>query len=112
MAHHLVVFVTPSSKTEVTKVVRCLLAERLILCAKIIGPVSFIFWWKDKIEKVAEFLVLMKSNSELFDKLTKRVKAIHGYEVPEIFALPIHMSSPSYLNWLEDNLRLGSKNGG
>ena len=112
MAHHLVVIMPPSTKKEATKIVRCLLKERLIACANIIGPISSLFWWKDKIEKAAEFLVLMKSNRKLFDKLTRRVKAIHSYEIPEIFALPIHMGSPSYLNWLEDNLQLGSKNGG
>jgi periplasmic divalent cation tolerance protein len=112
MTHHLVVSMTTSTKKEATKIVRCLLAERLIACTNIITPISSLFWWKDKIEKVTEFLVLMKSNSELFDKLTERVKAIHSYEVPEIFALPIHMGPPSYLNWPEDNLQLGSKNDG
>jgi periplasmic divalent cation tolerance protein len=112
MAHRLVVSVTTSTKTEATKVVRRLLAERLMACANIIGPISSLFWWKDKIDKATEFQVLMKSNSALFDKLTKRMKTIHSYEIPEIFALPKRMGSPSYLNWLEGNLQLGSRNGG
>ena len=112
MAHHLVVFMTTPTKKEATEIVRCLLAERLIACANIVGPISSLFWWKDKIDKATEFLVLMKSTSELFDKLTKSVEAFHSYEVPEIIALPIHMGSPSYLTWLEDNLQLGSKHDG
>ena len=108
MSHYLLVIVTISTKKEASKIVRCLLEERLIACANIIGPISSLFWWKDKIDEVTEFLVLMKSHSKLFDKLSKRVKKIHSYEVPEILALPILKGLPSYLNWLKTNLQLGS----
>jgi periplasmic divalent cation tolerance protein len=104
MSHHLVVIMTTSTKKEATKIVQCLLEERLIACANIIGPVSSFFWWKDKIDEATEFLVLMKSHDRLFDKLSKRVKEIHSYEVPEILALSILKGLPSYLSWLEANL--------
>lgn len=112
MPHYLVVTMTTSTEKEATKIVQCLLEERLIACANIIGPVSSLFWWKDKIDEATEFLVLMKSHSRLFDKLSKRVKGMHSYEVPEIVALSILKSSPSYLNWLEDNLQSGSDDDG
>ena len=82
--------------------------ERLIACANIIGPISSMFWWKDKIDEATEFLVLMKSSRKLFDKLSERVKKIHSYEVPEVIALPILKGLPSYLSWLEANLQLRS----
>jgi periplasmic divalent cation tolerance protein len=112
MSHYLLVIVTTSTKKEATKIVRCLLEKRLIACANIIGPVSSLFWWKDKIDEATEFLVLMKSHSKLFDKLSKRVKEIHSYEVPEILALSILKGLPSYLSWLETNLQLGSDSDG
>ena len=112
MSHHIVVITTTSTKREAIKIVRRLLEERLIACANVIGPVSSLFWWKDKIDEATEFLVLMKSSKKLFDKLLERVKAIHSYEVPEIIALPILKGLPSYLSWLEANLRSGSDDGG
>ena len=112
MSRYLVVIVTTPTKKEATIIVRCLLEERLIACANIIGPLSSLFWWKDKIDEATEFLVFMKSHSKLFDKLSKRVKEIHSYEVPEIVALSILKESPSYLNWLEDNLQSGSDDDG
>jgi len=105
MAHYLVVIVTTSTKKEATKIIQSLLKERLIACANIIGPISSLFWWKDKIDEATEFLILMKSHSKLFDKLSKKVKEIHSYEVPEILALPILKGSSSYLNWLEETLQ-------
>ena len=109
MSHYLVVIMTTSTKREATKIIQCLLEERLIACANIIGPVSSLFWWKDKIDEATEFLVLMKSSRKLFDKLSKRVKEIHSYEVPEVLALPILKGLPSYLSWLEANLRSESE---
>lgn len=111
MSYHLVVMTT-STKKEATKIVQCLLEERLIACANVIGPVSSFFWWKDKIDEATEFLVLMKSHSKLFDKLSKRVKEIHSYEVPEILALPILRGSTSYLSWLAVNLQSRSDGDG
>jgi len=112
MSHYVVVMTTASTKREATKIVQCLLEERLIACANIIGPISSLFWWKDKIDEATEFLVLMKSSKKLFDKLLERVKAVHSYEVPEILALPILKGSRSYLGWLQANLQSRSDDGG
>jgi len=105
MSHHIVIITTASTKSEATKIVQCLLEERLIACANIIGPFPSLFWWKDKIDEATEFLILMKSTRKLFDKLSARVKAIHSYEVPEILALPVLKGLPSYLSWLGANLQ-------
>jgi len=112
MSHYLVVITTASAKKEATEIVQCLLKERLIACANIIGPISSHFWWKDQIDEATEFLVVMKSSRKLFDELSKRVKEIHSYKVPEIIALPILKGSPSYLSWLEANLRSESDDDG
>jgi len=111
MSNYLIIMTT-STNEEATKIVRCLLEERLIACANIIGPISSLFWWNDKIEEATEFLVFMKSSTKLFDKLSERVKSIHSYEVPEIIALPILKGLPSYLGWLEANLQIGRDDGG
>jgi periplasmic divalent cation tolerance protein len=47
----------------------------------------------------------MKSRMGLFEKLSKRVKALHGYEVPEIIALPIAKGSRTYMKWLDGCFR-------
>lgn len=61
MSSYIVVFMTVSDKKEATKIAQSLLKEKLIACANIVGPVSSLFWWKGKIDKASEFLVIMKS---------------------------------------------------
>jgi len=99
------VIVTTANKKEAEKIVHYLLEEKLIACANIFGPISSHFWWTEKIEKAEEFLVLMKTRSDLFDKLSEKVKALHSYEVPEISALPIAKGSQAYIEWLDSCLR-------
>ena len=108
---YIIVMVTTPSKEEALNIVRRLLDDRLIACANIVGPVSSLFWWEDKINEATEFLVFMKSREELFHRLSERVKELHSYQVPEIIALPIIAGSPSYLNWLDDCLKPVKKRG-
>ena len=76
----------------------------MIACANIIGPVMSLFWWQSKTEKANEFLILIKSNQKLFNRLTKTVKELHSYEVPEILAVPIIEGYQPYLKWLDSSL--------
>jgi len=100
----IIVFMTTATKQEARKIVRSLLDRRLIACANICSSVESHFMWKDKIEEAKEFLVLMKSDKKLFAKLTKTVKDMHSYEVPEILAVPIVEGFQPYLKWLNASL--------
>ncbi len=101
---YVVVVVTTSSREEANKIVNALLDEKLIACANIFGPVSSSFWWQGKIDKAEEYLVFMKTEAELFEKITSCIKRLHSYEVPEIIALPIVKGFKPYLEWISNTL--------
>ena len=97
---YIIVLVTTANKQEAEKIVQHLLTDKLIACANIIGPVTSFFHWSGKEEHAEEYLALMKSRSDLFDRLTAAVKLLHSYEAPEILALPTSAGSRTYLDWL------------
>ena len=97
---YIIVLVTTATKQEAEKITQHLLDLKLIACGNIIGPVASIFRWSGKMEKVEEYLTIMKSRRDLFGKITEEVKALHSYEVPEILALPVTEGSKGYLDWL------------
>jgi periplasmic divalent cation tolerance protein len=99
---YIIIIVTTPSKQEAEKIAQHLIDKRLIACANIIGPVSSVFHWSGKTEHAEEYLILLKSRKDLFEKLSETVKALHSYEVPEILVLPIVGGSEGYLNWLGD----------
>ncbi|MEM2466130.1 MAG: divalent-cation tolerance protein CutA [Candidatus Bathyarchaeia archaeon] len=102
--NYIIVLTTTPNKEEAEKIVHALLAERLIACANIIGPIHSLFWWQNKIDTAQEHLILMKTRKDLFAKLAGKVKALHSYQIPEIIALPITESSKDYLKWLDESL--------
>jgi periplasmic divalent cation tolerance protein len=104
---YIIVLMTAATREEAENITRNLLDQKLIACANIIGPVSSLFWWENRISQENEFLVLMKSHSEHFEKLATTIKQMHSYEVPEIIAVPITRGEPSYLEWLSRSLRKG-----
>lgn len=97
--------VTCASTQEARKISSRLLAKRLIACANIIPNIESKFWWKGKLEKSKEALVMMKTIKTNFKKIETEVRRIHSYEVPEIIALPIMEGSKPYLSWIKDSLK-------
>jgi periplasmic divalent cation tolerance protein len=103
-AKYIVVLVTTASKNEAESIAQLLLEHKLIACANIIGPVVSHFHWSEKIEQAEEFLMLMKSRADLFERISAEVRKIHSYELPEVLAIPIVAGSVSYLEWLDSVL--------
>jgi len=103
---NIIALMTTATKQEAQRIVHLLLNKRLIACANILGPEESQFWWQGKTEKAEEFLVLMKSEERLFEKLSKTIKETHSYETPEILAVPIVEGWSPYLEWLNKSLGL------
>jgi periplasmic divalent cation tolerance protein len=101
---YVILLVTAANREEAEKISKALLNEKMIACANIIGPISSLFWWHEKIESAQEYVLLMKSRLDLFDKISEKVKALHSYEVPEIIALPVIRGFNAYLEWLDRSL--------
>jgi periplasmic divalent cation tolerance protein len=104
---HVIVFTTTATKEEAENIARSLLSQKLIGCANITGPVSSLFWWREEISQENEFLVLMKTRAELFEKVATAIKQMHSYEVPEVIAVPLTDGDKAYLKWLDNCLRKG-----
>jgi periplasmic divalent cation tolerance protein len=98
----IVVFITASDEDEAAKIAKALVEARLAGCANIIKDIRSIYSWQGKIEDEKEALMIVKTQKTLFDSLTKKVKELHSYSVPEIIALPIIQGSEDYLKWLKE----------
>jgi len=102
---YIIILVTTANRQEAERIAQQLLEAKLIACANIIDSVSSIFHWSEKIEKAEECLVLMKSRRDLFEDITKTVKELHSYEVPEILAFSLVAGSKAYFEWMNSCLK-------
>lgn len=96
----LVVFCTCSSSSEAARIAQTLVNERLAACVNILPGVRSVYRWQDAVESADEILLLIKTTSEGFPKLSDRIGELHSYDTPEIIALPIAAGSQKYLSWL------------
>jgi periplasmic divalent cation tolerance protein len=107
MAEYIQLFTTTESRDDAEMISRGVVEKRLAACAQVLGPITSTYWWKEEVEKTEEWLCIMKSRRDLFNALEETIKAIHPYEVPEIVAVPIVLGSPSYLEWLGQEIKPG-----
>ena len=100
-----VILSTFPSKKEAKKVSEMLLEKKLAACVNIIDKIESAYWWKGKIEKGKEVLVIIKTRESLVEKVIDEVKKNHSYTVPEIIEIPIKKGNRSYLNWIDEVTR-------
>jgi len=101
----MVVLITVTDEDEAVKIGKTLVEEKLAGCVNIIKGIRSIYFWQGKVEDEPEVLMIVKTKTDLFDELEKRVKSLHSYTVPEIIGIKIDKGSEGYLNWLTDVTR-------
>ena len=104
MSKYIQIVTTTESKEGADRIAKELVKKRLVACSQIIGPIQSTYWWKGEIESSEEWVCLMKSREDLFQKIETAIKDIHTYEVPEIIAIPILTGHQPYLRWMEEEL--------
>ena len=104
----IVVFITAPTREEAARLAELLVGARLAACVQILPEMESVYRWEGKIERQAEFLILVKTTHDKFAQLEREVRAIHSYETPEIVAIPVSEISEPYLKWLGESLQHSS----
>ena len=77
-----------------------LVEEKLIACANLLPGVESIYRWQGEVEQSGEVLMFIKTTSNRYGALAKRVRDLHTYEVPELIALRVSEGLADYLRWV------------
>ena len=83
-----------------SRIANALVEEKLAACVNRLSRMTSTYRWEGKVQSETEALLLIKTTQRLLDPLSKRIKELHPYEVPEVIALPIEGGSERYLAWL------------
>ena len=97
---HKLIYITASGLEEAEKIGEALVTEKLAACANYF-PINSIYYWEGKLQKDQEAVLLVKTQTNQVEKIIKRVKEIHSYQLPAIVSLPIEAGLPEFLNWIE-----------
>lgn len=92
---------TTPNREEAAKIASLLIDEKLAACVQLL-PIESFYFWQGKTQNEAEYLLLIKTRTALFDRAIARIKQIHSYTIPEIVALPFTAGFAGYLNWIDE----------
>ena len=106
MSDKRVVLTTAGNAEEANRIAEALVEKRLAACVNVIGPMSSVFRWKEKIERAQEWLLLIKTTAEVSEAIGDALKELHSYELPECVVLPIEAGNEAYLGWIGENVAL------
>ncbi|MCJ2163980.1 MULTISPECIES: divalent-cation tolerance protein CutA [unclassified Pseudodesulfovibrio] len=95
------IYITCKTPQEADNIGTVLVERRLAACVNILDGMKSVYWWQGKMERAEEAVLIAKTRTELVDDLIEAVKAMHGYEVPCIVALPVEGGNRDFLDWVQ-----------
>ncbi len=101
MTEHIQVFTTTDTRESAEKIATELVRKRLAACAQVIGPLTSSYRWEGRLERSEEWLCIIKTRMARYGEVERSIKEMHGYDVPEILALPVVAGNRAYLEWLD-----------
>jgi periplasmic divalent cation tolerance protein len=101
---YIVVYVTTPEIEVSQKIADTLINEKLAACVNITPKIQSTYYWQGNVEHDDEYLLIIKTREDRFNKLEERIKELHPYTVPEIIAMPIVRGSQDYLKWIDETL--------
>ncbi|HXT10602.1 MAG TPA: divalent-cation tolerance protein CutA [Candidatus Angelobacter sp.] len=99
-ARFTIVLVTAPDLKIARRLARVALEARLIACANLVPSIESLYWWRGKIERGAEVLMILKTTAKSLAKLEKLIVSEHPYDTPEFLVLPLSGGNGRYLDWL------------
>jgi periplasmic divalent cation tolerance protein len=100
-----VVLTTAGSHEEAQKIARELVDRRLAACVNILPQIESIYRWQGKVENATEWLLIIKTEIGIFDRLQEAIKELHSYDLPECIMLDVAGGSVPYLEWIKENIQ-------
>ena len=74
---------TCPDKETASSIVESLLADGLIACGQVEGPIESTYFWNGKLNKEPEWRILMKFAPEKTQQLERELVKLHPYETPQ-----------------------------
>ena len=96
-------YITNSSEEEALKIVKHLTEKRIVACGNVF-PIKSMYWWKEKIDNTDEWVAIVKTKEENWEKVKQEVKKIHSYKVPCIIKIKVE-ANEDYEKWLNSEVK-------
>ena len=99
------VLTTCGSLEEARNIAQELVKRQVAACVNIVPQIESVYRWQGEVESATEYLLLIKTTSEAFDRVREALSELHSYELPECVEIAIEDGSAAYLEWIGESVR-------
>jgi len=99
-----IVLTTTGSQEEARKMARTLVERRLAACVNIIPQVESVYRWQGKVEDAHEWLLVIKTTGNAFERVRDAIRELHSYDLPECISFSVENGSSAYLDWISESV--------
>ncbi len=100
-----IVFVTAPDRKTAEDLAEGMVKSKLAACVNAVPGVSSVYWWKGRLEKAEEVMLVIKTRGALLPELCEYVRKNHPNAIPEVLSLPIEQGHEPYLDWVGAHTR-------
>jgi len=96
------IYITFGSEESAKKVSHPLIKKKLVACYNVF-PIASAYWWQEEIQTDNEFVAIVKTVPEMWDKVVAEVERQHPYEVPCIVRMEV-TANEKYEAWIREQV--------
>ncbi len=96
------IYITFDSEESAKEICYGLIEKRLVACYNLF-PIASAYWWQQEIQSDNEFVAIVKTVAERWEKVVELVERTHPYEVPCIMKMEVS-ANESYENWVREQV--------
>lgn len=104
MSEARIVLTTAGSAEEARRIAQALVERRLAACVNIVPQIESVYRWQGRVENATEWLMIIKTQAEAFERIRDAIRELHSYDLPECVMLKVDAGSEPYLQWINDNV--------
>ncbi|TWI10338.1 divalent-cation tolerance protein CutA [Aerolutibacter ruishenii] len=101
----LLVFCTCPDAATADRLAHAVVEARLAACVNALPGVRSTYRWQGQVEQADEVLLLVKTTGDRVEALTRRLRELHPYELPEVLAVEASAGLPEYVAWVAQQTR-------
>ena len=95
------VITTVATRDDARRIGKALVERRLVACAQI-SEIESLYHWDGALQDDPEFRLLLKTVDTQYDAVEQAIRALHPYDLPAIYALPVARIDAPYAQWVRD----------